>query len=56
MPVLEALKASPESTVNDLCMSLDMPYSQLSSLLFRMELDDFVVALPGGRYVLPAKS
>jgi len=56
MPVLEALKSSPESTVNDLCMRLDMPYPQLSSLLFRMELDDFVVALPGGRYVLPAKS
>lgn len=55
VPVLDALNAAPESTVNDLCLTLEIPYAQLSSLLFRMELDDYVVALPGGRYVLPSK-
>lgn len=56
VPVLDALKASPDATVNDLCLALAMPFPQLSSLLFRMELDDYVVALPGGRYAIPAKS
>ena len=45
VPVLDALKASPDATVNDLCLALAMPFPQLSSLLFRMELDDYVVAL-----------
>lgn len=53
-PVLDTLQAHPESTVNDLCVALDMPFAQLSTLLFRMEMDDFIVALPGGRYTLPA--
>jgi len=53
---LEAAVAAHDATVNDLCLALAMPFPQLSSLLFRMELDDYVVALPGGRYAIPAKS
>lgn len=56
MPVLEALKAKPDLTVNDLCVQLDMSYARLSALLFKMELEDFIVALPGGKYALPASN
>lgn len=55
-PVINLLKKRPESTVNDLCASLGTPFASLSALLFRMELDDYIIALPGGRYTLPAKS
>lgn len=50
--VIDALRKHPDATVNDLCMLLDMPFTQLSSLLFRMEIDDFVISLPGSRYAL----
>ena len=50
------LRQRPDATVNDLCVALAMPYSRLSALLFRMEIDDYIVSVPGGRYALPAKS
>ncbi|MDE6853601.1 MAG: DNA-processing protein DprA [Muribaculaceae bacterium] len=53
--VLDALRANPDMTANEMCVALGMPYAELSALLFRMELDDFIVALPGNRYALPAK-
>ena len=55
-PVLDTLKARPEATVNDLCVALNLPFAHLSALLFKMELDDFIVALPGGRYALAARN
>ncbi len=55
-PVIDLIKSNPAATINDLCLALNMPFAALSSLLFRMELDDFIVSLPGGRYGLPAKS
>lgn len=54
-PVLDALKTSPDMTANDLCVTLELPYAEVSALLFRMELDDFIIALPGNRYGLPSK-
>ncbi|MBD5233710.1 MAG: DNA-protecting protein DprA [Bacteroidales bacterium] len=54
VPVLDALREKPDMTVNDLCVGLSMPYSRLTALLFKMELEDFIVALPGGKYALPA--
>lgn len=53
--VLEALKECPDATVNDLCVRLSLPYASLSSTLFQMEMDDYIIALPGGRYTLPAR-
>lgn len=54
-PVLKYLEEHNDASVNELCVALDIPFSDLSALLFRMELDDCVVALPGSRYTLPAK-
>lgn len=50
--VCDFLKAKPDSTVNDLCAGLSMPYARLSSMLFEMEMDNIVCSLPGGRYCL----
>lgn len=55
-PVIDILRQQPDATVNDLCVALSMPYARLSALLFRMEIDDYIVSVPGGRYALPAKS
>ena len=54
-PVLKYLREHSDASANELCVALDMPFADLSALLFRMELDDCVVALPGSRYTLPAK-
>lgn len=55
-PVLAALEVNPQSTVNDLCSLLGMTYTAASDLLFRMEMDDFIIGVPGGRYSLSAAS
>lgn len=54
-PVLDLLKDAHDASVNEMCVALDMPFADLSALLFRMELDDCIVAIPGNRYTLPAK-
>lgn len=48
--VLDYMAAHPQADVNEMCIGLDMPYARLSVLLFEMEMDDLIVALPGGRY------
>ena len=50
--IADFLKSKPDATVNDLCSGIGIPYSRLSALLFEMEMDDIVTALPGGRYCL----
>lgn len=48
--VIAFIKANPEATVNDMCAGMGLSYSRLSSLLFDMEMNDVLIALPGGRY------
>lgn len=54
VPVLDLLRERPDSTVNDICVRLNMPFAHISALLFQMELEDYVMSLPGGRYTLPS--
>lgn len=54
-PVLDAMAKYPTATLNELCAVLGMPYARLSALVFRMEMDDFIISLPGGRFGLPAR-
>lgn len=54
-PVLKYIREHNDASANELCVALDMSFADLSALLFRMELDDCIVALPGNRYTLPAK-
>lgn len=41
-----------EAHINELSIALDMPVHQLSSLLFELELDGKIKAMPGSRYKL----
>lgn len=50
--IADFLLQHPDAGVNDMCAHLGIPYPQLSSLLFQMELENIVAALPGGRYAL----
>ncbi|MDE6468584.1 MAG: DNA-processing protein DprA, partial [Muribaculaceae bacterium] len=54
VPVLDLLRERPDATVNDICVRLNMPFAHISALLFQMELEDYVISLPGGRYTLPS--
>lgn len=47
---LRAIRESGEILVNDLGRQLDIPFQRLSSILFELEMEGLVQALPGGRY------
>ncbi len=48
--VVDFIRNNPTATVNDMCVALALPYSQMGSILFEMEMADVIVSLPGGRY------
>ena len=50
--IVDHLRSHPESTVNDLCVALDTPYSAISDRIFRLEMADRISILPGGRFAL----
>lgn len=54
--VIEVITTQGDTSANELCVALNMPYSTLSSLLFQMEMDDYIIALPGGRYALASRT
>ena len=52
LQIVNAIRQHPDYTVNQLSVSLSIPISHLSALLFEMEMDNIIVAIPGGRYTL----
>ena len=50
--IAEFLKSNSDATVNEMCAALNMPYARLSASLFAMEMENIVISVPGGRYVL----
>lgn len=48
--VVNYINAHPDHTINDISVGLGIPYKQLASLLFEMEMSDMLITLPGGRY------
>ncbi|MDE5631371.1 MAG: DNA-processing protein DprA [Muribaculaceae bacterium] len=54
--VVDFIRKNPTATVNDMCVALAQPYSQMGSILFEMEMADIIVSLPGGRYGVILKS
>ncbi len=52
--ILRALREAPDVGVNELCTSLAIPYARISAMLFELEMDDLVAAIPGGRFALTA--
>lgn len=50
--IADYIEAHPQSTVNDICVALNLSFATLSSALFDMEMNDVVMTLPGGRYAV----
>lgn len=48
--LLDIIAANPAFTVNDITAASGMPYARVADILFKMELDDIIIAIPGGRY------
>lgn len=48
--VYDYITANPNSTVNDLCVGLGLSYAVVTDRLFRLEFDDMIISIPGGRY------
>lgn len=51
-PITALIRQENEIHINQLALALDMPVHQLSSLLFELEMDGTIKALPGNRYKL----
>lgn len=51
-PITALIRKEKEIHINQLAIALDMPVHQLSSLLFEMEMNGIIKALPGNRYKL----
>lgn len=49
--VLDYIRNNPDNTVNEISLGLGIPYSDLSPVLFRMEMNDVIVEIPGGKYM-----
>ena len=48
--IVNLIKEHPELTVNDLCARLGIPYPRMADILFQLEMDNVVTAIPGNRY------
>lgn len=51
-PVLDIIRKHKEIHINQLALTLDMPVHQLSTLLFELEINGKIKALPGNIYKL----
>lgn len=52
MDIMHLLQAHQDATINDLAIALNLPVAEISSLLFNLEMDGFVNAVAGGRYMV----
>ena len=48
--VLDYITEHPDLTVNDLVRQMQIPYSRISETIFELEMADYIISLPGGRY------
>jgi DNA processing protein len=49
--VYNAIKEKEKIHVDEICRKVEMPVSKISSILFNLEMQDFVVSLPGKYYL-----
>ncbi|MGN0210632.1 MAG: DNA-processing protein DprA [Muribaculaceae bacterium] len=50
--IVNYLRSHPDATLNDMVAPLCMPFATLSSKVMDMEMNDIIVALPGGKFQL----
>lgn len=53
--LLDFISSHPNATANEMCVQLGMSYASLSDRLFKLEMEDIIVSLPGGRYSISSK-
>lgn len=53
--VYDFIIANPEATENDMCVQLAMPFSRIANIIFTLEMEDFIVKVPGGRYMASSR-
>lgn len=52
--IIDHLRQQPDATANEMSSALGMPYAQLSSTLFDLEMQDILATRPGNRYAIIA--
>lgn len=50
--LLDYIAANPGVTANDLCVRLGISYATLTDRLFRLEMEEAIATLPGGRFAV----
>ena len=50
--ILDCIAANPEVTANDLCVRLGISFATLTDRLFRLEMEEAITTLPGGRFAV----
>lgn len=53
--VYDFIIENPEATENDICVNLALPFSKLSSIIFSLEMEDFIMKVPGGHFLPTTK-
>ncbi len=48
--VLDYITENPDLTINEIVRQMQIPYNRLSETLFELEMSDYIISLPGGRY------
>ena len=51
--LLDIIAANPTFTSADIAAEAALPYARVADLLFRLEMDDAIISIPGGRFALP---
>lgn len=50
--IIDHLRQHPDHTINTMCAALDIPYATLSAILMEMEMDNMLIGVPGGRFII----
>lgn len=50
------IENNPHFTLNDLSVRMSMPYHHLTDLTMQLEMDGYIVSVPGGRFVMVKQS
>ena len=47
---IKEIRIEKHMTVNDICERLGIPYPRLADILFQLEMDNVITAIPGNRF------
>ena len=50
--VLEHMRGNNDTTANDMCQTLGLPYARITAILFELEMADLITSIPGGKFLI----